>query len=85
MSLLRYLKRVLRPALFLLAVLGVLALMLCLANEQTIKRNCHTRIQYMTPLPTAGEISAPYIVEPIEVEVGGAVVFVLDVESLIRC
>ena len=51
---------------------------------QIIKRNCHTRIQYMTSLPTVGEISAPYIVEPIEVEVGGAVVFVLDVESVIR-
>ena len=49
-----------------------------------IKRNCHTRTRYVTPLPPVMEPGEPYMAHPIEVEVGGAVIFVLDVGRLIR-
>jgi uncharacterized protein YaaQ len=46
-----------------------------------IKDNCHTRTRYVSPLAPLTEPSEFYIPEPVEVEVGGATVFVLDVES----
>ena len=49
-----------------------------------IKRNCHTRIQYVNPLPPVMEPGELYMPNPIEVQVGGAVIFVLDVERLVR-
>lgn len=45
-----------------------------------IRRCCVTRTQYVNPLPPImepGEFLMPY---PVEVQVGGAIVFVLDVE-----
>jgi uncharacterized protein YaaQ len=45
-----------------------------------IKDNCHTRTRYVSPLAPLTEPSEFYIPEPVEVEVGGATVFVLDVE-----
>jgi uncharacterized protein YaaQ len=45
-----------------------------------IKRNCHTRTRYVSPLAPLTEPSEFYIPEPVEVEVGGATVFVLDVQ-----
>ena len=47
---------------------------------QLIRDNCRERSQYMTPMPPMvepGEFFMPY---PLEVEVGGATVFVVDVE-----
>jgi len=49
-----------------------------------IKNNCHTRIQYVNPLPPVMEPGELYMPNPVEVQVGGAVVFVLDVERLIK-
>jgi uncharacterized protein YaaQ len=49
-----------------------------------IKRNCHTRTQYVNPLPPVMEPGELYMPNPVEVQVGGAVVFVLDVEELIK-
>lgn len=49
-----------------------------------IKRNCHTRTQYVNPLPPVMEPGELYMPNPIEVQVGGAVIFVLDVDRLIR-
>lgn len=49
-----------------------------------IKRNCHTRTQYVNPLPPVMEPGELYMPNPVEVQVGGAVVFVMDVERLIR-
>ena len=49
-----------------------------------IKRNCHTRIQYVNPLPPVMEPGELYMPNPIEVQVGGAVIFVVDVERLVR-
>jgi uncharacterized protein YaaQ len=45
-----------------------------------IRDNCRERSQYMTPMPPMvepGEFFMPY---PVEVQVGGATVFVVDVE-----
>ncbi len=49
-----------------------------------VKSHCHTRIQYMNPLPPVTGLGEPYIASPIEVEVGGAVIFVLDVDSFVK-
>ncbi len=49
-----------------------------------IKRNCHTRTQYVNPLPPVMEPGELYMPNPVEVQVGGAVIFVVDVERLIR-
>ena len=46
---------------------------------QLIKENCHTRNQFVNPLPPVAEPGEMYIPTPIEVQVGGATVFVLDV------
>ncbi len=45
-----------------------------------VKTNCHTRTRYVSPLAPLTEPSEFYIPEPVEVEVGGATIFVLDVE-----
>ena len=45
-----------------------------------IRENCRERSRYMTPMPPMmepGEFFMPY---PVEVQVGGATVFVVDVE-----
>lgn len=47
---------------------------------ETIWENCHTRIQYVNPLPPAIEPGELYMPTPMEVEVGGATVFVFDIE-----
>jgi uncharacterized protein YaaQ len=49
-----------------------------------VRENCHTRTQVVSPIPPImepGEFFMPY---PLEVEVGGAVVFVLPVEKYER-
>ena len=50
------------------------------AVVQTIRENCTTRQQQITAIPAVmepGEFFLPY---PVEVEVGGATIFVLDVD-----
>jgi uncharacterized protein YaaQ len=51
---------------------------------EIIKRNCHTRTQYVNPLPPVMEPGELYMPNPVEVQVGGAVVFVLHVERLVK-
>ena len=51
---------------------------------EIIRRNCHTRSQYVNPLPPVMEPGEMYLPNPIEVEVGGATVFVLDVARFER-
>ncbi len=46
---------------------------------QLIKENCHTRTQFVNPLPPVMEPGEMYMPTPVEVQVGGATVFVLDV------
>ena len=45
-----------------------------------IKANCRARTAYVNPVPPATEFQPLYTPTPIEVRVGGAVVFALDVE-----
>jgi uncharacterized protein YaaQ len=47
---------------------------------QVIKNNCKTREQLVTPVSPMGGTSDSYIPFPVEVQVGGAAVFVMPVE-----
>lgn len=49
-----------------------------------IKDACQTREQLVTPLATMGRTANSYLPTPIEVSVGGATVFVLEVESFTK-
>ncbi|HSJ58917.1 MAG TPA: cyclic-di-AMP receptor [Anaerolineae bacterium] len=44
-----------------------------------IRDNCRTRTQYVNPLPPVMEPGEMYLPTPVDVQVGGATVFVLDV------
>jgi uncharacterized protein YaaQ len=46
---------------------------------QLIRENCRTRHQFVNPLPPVMEPGEMYVPAPVEVQVGGATVFVLDV------
>jgi uncharacterized protein YaaQ len=51
---------------------------------QLIRENCRERNRYLTPMPPMvepGEMFMPY---PVEVQVGGATIFVLNVEHFER-
>jgi uncharacterized protein YaaQ len=49
-----------------------------------IAKNCHTRSEQVSPMTSLAVMDGYYLTEPIEVEVGGAVVFVLGVEKYVR-
>jgi uncharacterized protein YaaQ len=49
-----------------------------------IRENCHTRTQHVNPLPPVMEPGEMYLPTPIEVEVGGATVFVMNVDRFER-
>ena len=49
--------------------------------KNLIRENCRERSRFLTPMPPMvepGEFFMPY---PVEVQVGGATIFVLDVDS----
>jgi uncharacterized protein YaaQ len=46
---------------------------------QLIRDNCRTRQELVNPLPPVMEPGEMYVPAPVEVQVGGATVFVLDV------
>ncbi|MBO8172652.1 MAG: cyclic-di-AMP receptor [Bacillaceae bacterium] len=48
---------------------------------EIIKSNCHSREQMVAPMPPAGTGVGPLIPQPIEVQVGGATVFIVPVEQ----
>ena len=48
-----------------------------------LRDNCETRTEYFVPT-APGEVGEPYPLDPIQVQVGGATVFVLDVERFER-
>lgn len=48
---------------------------------KVIKENCTTRTQFVNPLPPVMEPGELYLAQPVEVQVGGATVFVLNVEQ----
>lgn len=45
-----------------------------------VRTSCHARTQLVSPLPPVAEAGELYIPRPVEVQVGGATVFVLNVE-----
>ena len=45
-----------------------------------IQSTCRTRQKYVNPFPAMVDYEEAYLATPIEVEVGGAVVFVVNVE-----
>jgi uncharacterized protein YaaQ len=49
-----------------------------------IRNNCRTRSQYVNPLPPVMESGELYMPSPVEVQVGGAVVFVLNIDRAER-
>lgn len=51
---------------------------------EIIRNNCRTRTQYINPLPPVMESGELYMPSPVEVQVGGAVVFVLSVDRAER-
>jgi len=51
---------------------------------QIIQSNCQTRTQYINPLPPVMEPGEFYMPYPVEVQIGGATVFVLVIESFSR-
>ncbi|WP_188804800.1 cyclic-di-AMP receptor [Sporolactobacillus putidus] len=48
---------------------------------QLIKDHCESRRQVMSPISSLDSNTDGYITHPVEVEVGGATVFVLDVDQ----
>lgn len=50
----------------------------------TIQRTCHRREQFVSPMPPAVEPVDSYVTYPVKVEVGGVIVFVLQVEKMDR-
>jgi len=51
---------------------------------QLVKEGCHTRTQFVNPLPPVMEPGELYMPTPVEVQVGGATVFVLNVDTFHR-
>lgn len=51
---------------------------------QTIREHCRTRVRYVSPLPPVAESGEFYPPSPIEVQVGGATVFVLRINEQLR-
>lgn len=51
---------------------------------RTIRESCHTRTQYINPLPPVMEPGEFYMPYPVDVQVGGATVFVVPVERFER-
>jgi len=45
-----------------------------------VKESCQERTRYLSPIVPVTEPSEFYIPEPVEIDVGGATVFVIDVE-----
>jgi uncharacterized protein YaaQ len=50
-----------------------------------IRDKCQSRTEQVSPLPPVVEPGEVYMPYPMEVEVGGATIFVLDVERFEKC
>lgn len=48
---------------------------------QVIHENCHERSRYLTPVPPLAEPGEFFMAYPVEVQVGGATVWVVPIES----
>ena len=69
---------------------GNVTLFTCVEDEQVqqvihlIQDNCHARIQSVGSLPPVMEAGASYVLGSEKVQVGGAVIFVLDVVQFLK-
>ena len=67
---------------------GNLTLMLSVEDYQvnvvieTVREHCSTRTRYVSPMPPMAESGEFYPPAPLEVQVGGATVFVLKAETI---
>lgn len=52
---------------------------------EIIRSRCHARTEQVSPLPPVVEPGEVYMPYPIEVEVGGATVFILNVDRFEKC
>ncbi len=52
---------------------------------EIVRARCRARTEQVRPLPPVVEPGEVYMPFPVEVEVGGATVFVLDVERFEKC
>ena len=48
---------------------------------RTIREHCYTRTRYVSPLPPVAESGEFYPPVPVEVQVGGATIFVLNADG----
>lgn len=51
---------------------------------KTIREHCYTRTRYVSPLPPVAESGEFYPPVPVEVQVGGATVFVVNASAVTR-
>ena len=51
---------------------------------ELIKQTCQTRKQLVNPLASVGRSMNSYIPDPVEVQVGGATIFVVDVVNFVK-
>ncbi|GBD30376.1 hypothetical protein HRbin32_01479 [bacterium HR32] len=51
---------------------------------EIVRRTCQTREQLMSPIPPVVEPVDSYVTYPVKVQVGGAIVFVLQVDRMER-
>ncbi len=51
---------------------------------RNIREHCYTRTRYVSPLPPVAESGEFYPPVPVEVQIGGATIFVLKADSLTR-
>jgi uncharacterized protein YaaQ len=49
-----------------------------------VQSSCQTRTQYINPLPPVMEPGEFYMPYPVEVQIGGATVFVLEIDQFLR-
>jgi uncharacterized protein YaaQ len=52
---------------------------------EIVRDKCHSRTEQVSPLPPVIEPGEVYMPYPMEVDVGGATVFVLDVNRFEKC
>ncbi len=54
------------------------------AAKEIIAEKCRSRTRFVTPGVPIAEQPEPFLAQPVEVPVGGAVVFVINVESFFK-
>lgn len=52
--------------------------------KEIIREKCRTRTRLITPGVPLAEAPDPFLAQPVEVKVGGAVVFVLTVDEFVK-